>query len=126
MSAKHCLITLLWSESDDNGDSLDGLDAEPSQELLDKIAADWDSFCSQAEAMGFVPEEHLAIALHPDNDSDAWNQAAHDFILTRNGHGAGFWDGDWHKPWGDKLTELCRKFGELNCYVGDNNFIYCL
>jgi len=124
MSAKHCMIALLWSESDDNRDSLDTLDAEPSTELLERIAADWDSFRSQAEAIGFDPDEHLAMMLHPDNDGDAWNKAAHDFILTRNGHGAGFWDGDWCQPWGDKLTELCRKFGELNCYVGDDNLIY--
>ena len=24
--------------------------------------------------------------------------AGHDFWLTRNGHGAGFWDGDWIAP----------------------------
>ncbi len=45
--------------------------------------------------------------------------AAHDFFLTRNGHGAGFWD----KPenYGgqviaDKLTDICKEIGSTDCY----------
>ena len=37
-------------------------------------------------------------------------QAGHDFHLTRNGHGAGFWDGDYPEH-GDKLTEACEPYG---------------
>ncbi len=37
----------------------------------------------------------------------------HHLWLTRQGHGAGFWDGDFGNL-GDKLTELARKMGELN------------
>jgi len=35
-------------------------------------------------------------------------QAGHDFWLTRNGHGAGFWDGDWPET-GDALTEASKE-----------------
>ena len=45
--------------------------------------------------------------------------AAHDFFLTRNGHGSGFWD----KPetYGgqenaDTLTKICKMIGEVDCY----------
>ena len=48
----------------------------------------------------------------------------HDFWLTRNGHGAGFWDGDWPKGAGDRLTEACKKFGEFDLYLGDDGMIY--
>ena len=48
----------------------------------------------------------------------------HDFWLTRNGHGAGFWDGDYEKEIGIKLTELSQQFGECHAYVGDDNKIY--
>lgn len=41
-------------------------------------------------------------------------RAGHDFWLTRNGHGAGFWDGDWEHPTGDILTEAAKAFGEYN------------
>jgi len=39
-------------------------------------------------------------------------QAGHDFYLTRNRHGAGFWDGDYPKDVGDRLTAACRPYGE--------------
>lgn len=54
----------------------------------------------------------------------AWHAAGHDFILTRNGHGAGFWDGDWPAEIGAKLTELSKTFGQLEVYVGDDGKIY--
>ena len=38
-------------------------------------------------------------------------QAGHDFWLIRNGHGAGFWGGDWPKHRG-KFTKLAESFGE--------------
>lgn len=39
----------------------------------------------------------------------------HDFMLTRNGHGAGFWDGDYEH--GDELTKACKPYGETSMYV---------
>jgi hypothetical protein len=51
-------------------------------------------------------------------------QAGHDFWLTRNHHGAGFWDGDWPEA-GDRLTEACKKYPEVNLYVADDGLIYC-
>jgi hypothetical protein len=56
---------------------------------------------------------------------------AHDFWLTRNGHGAGFWDGDYklsefdliYENLGDRLTELAKNFGECNLYVSSQNTI---
>ena len=51
-----------------------------------------------------------------------WKRAGHDFWLTRNNHGAGFWDGDW--PRGDALTRICTDvFGEFLLYVSDDGKI---
>jgi hypothetical protein len=50
-------------------------------------------------------------------------QIGHDFWLTRNRHGAGFWDrglGDL----GDKLTAAAHTYGESNLYVGDDGQVY--
>jgi hypothetical protein len=44
----------------------------------------------------------------------------HDFWLTRNGHGSGFWDGDWEKEVGKRLTKASKQFGEQYLYVDDN------
>jgi hypothetical protein len=123
-AADHAIMALLWSSSDGDHEGLEDFEASP--ELAARIARDWDSFREQAEQMGFDPDEHLAMALHPDNGGVAWNAAAHDFILTRNGHGTGFWDsGRWHKPWDRRLTDLACTFGEIYCYVGDDSLIYC-
>lgn len=52
------------------------------------------------------------------------SEAGHDFWLTRNGHGAGFWDGDWPEDAGKRLTDAAHAFGELSPYVGDDGRIY--
>ncbi len=51
-------------------------------------------------------------------------QAGHDFWLTRNGHGAGFWDGDWPEPYADMLTEGSKCYGEFQIYLGDDGLVY--
>ncbi len=50
--------------------------------------------------------------------------AGHDFWLTRCGHGAGFWDGDWPEPAASVLTEASKEFGNVDLYVGDDGQIY--
>ena len=56
-------------------------------------------------------------------------QLGHDFLLTRNHHGAGFWDraptGDKrHDRTGQKLTAIARTFGEQDAYLGDDGLIH--
>ena len=50
-------------------------------------------------------------------------QGGHDFWLTRNGHGVGFWDGDWPMN-GKALTVASKKYGEADLYVGNDGYIY--
>lgn len=49
--------------------------------------------------------------------------AGHDFWLTRNGHGSGFWDQDLGEV-GDILTHAAKELGEFGLYVGDDGQIY--
>ena len=122
---QHALAALLWSETDDNDKPLDRGDYIVSDSFKARVSADWDNFREKAEALGFDAERDCARMLHPDCEGSAWNAAAHDFILTRNGHGTGFWNtGRWRKPWATKLTTLAESFGELRCYVGDDGAIY--
>lgn len=51
------------------------------------------------------------------------SQAGHDFWLTRCGYGAGFWDRDLGEV-GDRLTEACKQFGNVDLYIGDDMMIY--
>lgn len=55
----------------------------------------------------------LGLAYKFDGYSEA--QAGHDFWLTRNGHGAGFWDRGLGIV-GTKLTDASRPYGSVDMY----------
>lgn len=51
-------------------------------------------------------------------------RAGHDFWLTRNHHGAGFWDGDWSDKIGNRLTTASHAFGDFSLYIGDDGRVH--
>lgn len=51
--------------------------------------------------------------------------AGRDFWYTRNGHGCGFWDGDWPEPYATQLTDATKAFGEVSVYLSDDGKV-CL
>jgi hypothetical protein len=51
------------------------------------------------------------------------NRAGVDFWLTRNGHGAGFWDRGLGSV-GDELASAARIYGGRDLYRGDDGLIY--
>jgi hypothetical protein len=73
-------------------------------------------------------QDEYGYMLQPSNllrcNYTADEMAGHDFWLTRNDHGAGFWDGSWNKAVGDKLTTAAMTFHEVNLYVGDDGKIH--
>lgn len=98
------LITALWSSCDENGDSLDdNFDAS----FIDLYSIK-ESIKDCLEFIKLAEDENLL-------DDVSYSTAGHDFWLTRNGHGVGFWDGDYPKKIGDRLTELSKNFNELDC-----------
>lgn len=89
-----------------------------------KLLAEWEWFVDKADALGFDAWEHRTEAINSAEGDEA-DYAAHDWVLTRNGHGAGFWDGGWEKSYGDKLTELCRQQGEIQAIYDETaNEVY--
>jgi hypothetical protein len=50
----------------------------------------------------------------------SWANAGHDFWLTRNGHGAGFWDRGFGEI-GERLSNLARPYGGLDLMVDEEN-----
>lgn len=76
--------------------------------------ADMALFCSMAtllevicDCATFIAECSMASLLEIDGRE---REAGIDFWWTRNGAGAGFWDGDWEQ--GDQLTALSHTFSE--------------
>lgn len=103
---------------DDGGDpmgenyDLDDFDDATLREMVDE-AVTW--------------RAHVDDILEDLEDADysyTEEQLGYDFWLTRNGHGAGFWDGDWPEPWAAKLTKAAEKAGEVHIYVGDDGLVY--
>ena len=106
----------LWSTNDesreDGGDPLDQnyTVEDIAPETLVKIEADCKKFLDDAKIVACI--------------GDRVAHAGHDFWLTRNGHGCGFFDGDWPEPDCDYLTDRAHSFGEVYLYVGDDGKIY--
>lgn len=107
--------TALWAEycpdRDAAFDSSEFSDVTVSVEALKKITKD----CKE-----FMASDIYSLAL---GESDV-ERIAHDFWLTRNRHGAGFWDGKYTKKLGEELTEVAHEFGEVTIVVGDNGRFY--
>ena len=86
-----------------------------SQDAQLQMAADCYRFFEQVKAY-----------VDPDNDAEM-HALGHDFFLTRNGHGAGFWDGDWdHKPADavQALTEQSKLMGSWCLMPGTDGILY--
>jgi hypothetical protein len=100
----------LWASTDDEGEPLDSVgytinDIDPA--TLKVMQDDCGSF--QLQFGDKIVGRH--------------ERAGSDFWLTRNRHGAGFWDGDWTEH-GDALTAGAHAFGSFDLYVGDDGKVY--
>jgi hypothetical protein len=104
------LTTALWSSLDSEGRPLD--DNHSTDDL------DVDTLEEMVEDCRRFQEENW------DKIKDNLELAGHDFWLTRNGHGAGFWDGDWPDQVGEELSVAAEKFGEYDLYVEDGNIYH--
>ena len=102
---KHYAIAALWAETAGDDEPLDsnyGIDdIEP--ETMERMKQDCEKFITEN------------ATLLTDIDT---KQAAHDFWLTRNGHGAGFWDRGLGEV-GEKLTEAANKYGCFDLFVNN-------
>lgn len=106
------ITALLWSEMDEDGDPIDNYydETDLSEELKEKIETDCKKFF----------DENYEIMVNANRD---FSRHGHDFCLTRNGHGVGFWDRGYGNL-GNILTEKCKPYGEINAYIGDDGLIY--
>jgi hypothetical protein len=108
---KQYLETALWSSTSDDGTPLD------ENNTIDALS---ESFVNESlnDCKAFINKAGATL-----DNIDAGN-VGHDFWLTRNGHGAGFCDGDYSDNIGKKLTSISDEFSETHLYVGDNGNIY--
>lgn len=112
--------TALWSSTDDGGTPLDrdhGME-DLAPESLASMREELQAFIdgADADALAFWQTEH------------GDGQIGHDFWLTRNGHGAGFWDrwsgGTRGYEHGRRLTDEAKPYGSSDLYVGDDGRLH--
>lgn len=87
--------------------------AELAPEALARIIADCVSFAYSARPWF--------------GDNATMEQIGHDFLLTRNGHGAGFWDREnlYDAPGSTGvLSRIAQGYGQVEPYLGDDGRIY--
>ena len=105
-----------WASLDDDNvpfeDNYDHRDL--ATDALAAIVEDCKDF---QESQAGLLEEAYKIG-HYDVD-----QAGHDFWLTRNRHGAGFWDHGLDEV-GRRLTDAAHVYGNSDLYVGDDGKVY--
>lgn len=99
----------LWADTPTDEDG-ERPETELSDEGRDDLRSDVTDFLSDDETLT------LLVGLDP-------GQVGHDYWLTRNGHGAGFWDRGLGKR-GDRLTEITKPYGSRDLYLGDDGLIY--
>lgn len=100
-SALECLE---WSETDENGEPLDSLGLFFGNEARAAIRSELSSFF---------------ILANDELHGLGYSAIGHDFILTRNGHGSGFWDRGLGEQ-GERLSDWARSFGSVSAFVSDS------
>ncbi len=119
-----------WSSTDENGEPLDGHGYDFTQTATSEARRDCKAFL-QSNYPALVKASTMAARRAYERDSereapdnvDALAQASldfsrhgHDFWLTRNGHGAGFWDRGYGQL-GDDLTQAAKVYGSADVYI---------
>ncbi len=72
------------------------------------------------ESCGDDFSEYLVQRRYSASDGTVAEHFGHDFALTRNGHGVGFWDRGLGSL-GDRLTDLATSCGESEVLIGEDS-----
>lgn len=108
--------TALWS-STDNADDSGGATPLDDNYSDDDIADDTRA-AMRKDCAAFLEENASDI-------NGKWASAGHNFWLTRNGHGAGFWDSsDFPGAVGERLTKASKPYGTSDLMIGDDGKIH--
>ena len=119
---------ILSSENDENGNPLENNSSPTdfSSESLERLYREYSEFISEVESKitEKIGDKWKCIDDFYDISQPIENQTEYDYIMTRNRHGCGFWDGDWSKSVSDILTVAAQKYHSLETYIGDDGKIH--
>ena len=75
------------------------------------VSPKWDG-STETSATQLAADFRAEFKTFLDSETPDEGRIGHDLWLTRNGHGAGFWDGDWPEPFATKATDWSEAYGE--------------
>ena len=110
----------LWSSTDESNEAGgEPFDANYSNEDVapETLAR------MREDCVDFIRANYADLIEATVRDDYSDGRAGHDFWLTRNHHGAGYWDrglGDV----GERLTRASHAYGECDLYLGDDKLIH--
>jgi hypothetical protein len=104
----------LWTCTTDNGKPIGDTYTKDDIEL-EALAHMFTDCCD------FIRENKIIL---DELDGVTYGQHGHDFWLTRNRHGTGFWDRDYASMLAKPLTESSEEWGECYLLPGDDNQLY--
>ena len=108
------LTAAYWTDGDGDNEREDQVNGEP---LAPSAHREVFALCAEFYAANFG--DLFATAW----DLAGWERHGHDLWLTRNHHGAGFWDRGYGEV-GDRLTTAAEVYGEAYLYLGGDGFAY--
>jgi hypothetical protein len=111
------LIAAFWT-NDEEGGSGDYMNTDRPEIMMGKLSKEAKE-AAIADCAKFQAENALFLELAGDKE-----QNGHDFWLTRNGHGAGFWDRGYTKDVSETLTKASKEAGSVDLYEGDDGKLY--
>jgi len=120
-------VTALWSSLGDDDEPLDAQfdEFDLADSARDEMVSDLAGFLDLIEEARPTVWDEMEATLWVDP-----GQVAHDFWLTRNHHGAGFWDrysgGHPAAELGDYLTKCAESYGSCDLYAGDDGKLYVM
>lgn len=121
------LETALWSSMDESTE--DGGEPMDENYCIEDIQEDVRSRL-RTECVEFITANAADLEFWTDEwgTREGAGRAGHDFWLTRNGSGTGFWDRfadgtDAHAA-GDRLSEAAQACGPIDLYVGDDGLVW--
>lgn len=122
------LSTVLSLTSDDEGNPLDDRFTISDVCAIDakRLYSEYQQFIARVEIKikEKIGDNWNSIDEFYDMAFPSENQTEHDYILTRNQHGAGFWDGDWNKNVSEILSDVARSQIPIEAYEGRDGKVY--
>jgi hypothetical protein len=115
----------LWSSTDEQPDGNGGPAMDENygpEDISDELMASMREDCQSFYNANTADLDKYAVEMTRAEWTGA-EMAGHDFWLTRNRHGAGFWDRGLGAL-GDRLSDACKPYGESYIYAGDDGKVY--